>query len=62
MTVGHVTRGVRLVGLRWASVPRRAWLVVIIVVVWFAGSRMLNGQFTLPLQAAQVTPLHLLLN
>lgn len=62
MTVGQVTRGTRHVGLRWGSVPRRAWLVVIIVVVWFAGSRMLNGQFTLPLQAAQVTPLHLWLN
>ena len=62
MTVGHVIRGTRLTGLRWGIVPRRAWFVFVIVVVWFVGSRMLTGLFTLPLQAAQVTPLHLWLN
>jgi glycine betaine/proline transport system permease protein len=45
-----------------AAVPRWVWILAALVVVWLIGWRVFNGMWNLPLQSAEVTPLHLWLN
>lgn len=47
---------------RWRSVPRWLPVVATMTVLWLIGWRVWNGQWNLPLESAQVTPLHLWLN
>ncbi len=48
--------------LRRSALPRWVYVVAGAVVVWLVAWRMFTGRWTLPLQSAQVTPLHLWLN
>jgi glycine betaine/proline transport system permease protein len=47
---------------RRANLPRWAGIFLVTVAAWIVAWRSFNGLFRLPLQAAQVTPLHLWLN
>lgn len=47
---------------RRGLLPSWAWILVVTVAAWLVAWRAFNGLFRLPLQAAQVTPLHLWLN
>ena len=47
---------------RWRVVPGWAYALAVVLVVWLAAWRIFNGMWTLPLQSAEVTPLHVWLN
>ncbi|MBC7518320.1 MAG: ABC transporter permease subunit [Microbacteriaceae bacterium] len=47
---------------RQRSIPRGVYAIAVALLVWFVAWRMFNGVWTLPLQSAEVTPLHLWLN
>ena len=48
--------------LRQRSIPRGVYAIGVALLIWFVAWRLFNGVWTLPLQSAEVTPLHLWLN
>jgi glycine betaine/proline transport system permease protein len=48
--------------LRRLALPRWMYVVAVAAVLWLIAWRVFNGMWTLPLQSAQLTPLHLWLN
>ena len=62
MSVGELRRVGRAGTSRLRAVPGWAWALGTVLVLWLIGWRAFNGVGTLPLQSAQVTPLHLWLN
>src|SRR3990170_76202 len=62
MSAGELTGIGRVGAARLRAVPRWAWALGVVLVVWLIGWRVFNGTGNLPLQSAEVTPLHLWLN